>query len=206
MSCIKHSLLLLLFLWALPVLAQTSSPPERIILILGDSLSVAYDKNPNQGWVNLLRHRLMNVGLVHYKVVNISAVHNTTKDGLRVLPSALQRYRPAIVVLELGSHDRQQHVAIQIIQQRLKTMIQLAQQSKATVILLAIKPSVADLTDMNKMFQKLAYDLNVALIPNFLQGTNEKKLLQQPENFYSHESFQMQLLNNMWDFMVPALK
>ena len=91
-SSLMRALILLLCLGPLSAWAEKPS-----LVVLGDSLSAAYNINPELAWPKLLQVRLPN-----YQLVNRSISGATTAQGLALLPESLKQHTPAIVLLELG--------------------------------------------------------------------------------------------------------
>src|SRR5690554_7708810 len=72
------SCLLLLFVWATPLQANT-------LLVVGDSLSAAYGIPQSEGWVSLLEQELEQRNS-RLRVVNASISGETSSGGLSRLP------------------------------------------------------------------------------------------------------------------------
>jgi acyl-CoA thioesterase-1 len=104
------------------------------ILIFGDSLSAGHGIELSQGWVKLLAQRLAQHGYRH-RVINASISGDTSRGGLVRLPAALERYHPDIVILELGGNDGLRGLSLRTLETNLATMIELAQQAGAQVLL-----------------------------------------------------------------------
>jgi acyl-CoA thioesterase-1 len=85
---------------------------------MGDSLSAGFGLDLEESWVTMLQSRLDAKGY-GYKVVNASISGDTTGNGLRRLPRALQIDQPEIVVIELGGNDGLRGIPIDIMQNNL---------------------------------------------------------------------------------------
>src|SRR5581483_3422887 len=99
--------------------AQAQAP---VILVVGDSLSAGYGLPQGRGWVNLLQQRLIDRKL-DYRVVNASISGDTTAGGRARLPAALDQYRPAIVIIELGANDGLRGQPIESMRENLTEMV-----------------------------------------------------------------------------------
>ena len=86
------------------VLTAPAWPAEKSILVVGDSLSVAYGIARNRGWVALLEERLKREQ-PDYIVVNASISGDTSGGGRARLKPLLERHRPAVMILALGGND-----------------------------------------------------------------------------------------------------
>src|SRR5689334_22384629 len=92
-----------IFLFAFLVTALLpgwSAAAGGTILVYGDSLSAAYGIAQERGWVALLEARLKREK-ANYSVANASISGETTSGGLSRLKKVLERYKPAVTVIEL---------------------------------------------------------------------------------------------------------
>ena len=74
---------------------------QPVLLILGDSLSAGYGMDWEDSWVHLLDLRLAQNGY-SYHILNSSISGDTRQGGLTRLPRVVERYKPVIVIFELG--------------------------------------------------------------------------------------------------------
>ncbi len=84
--------------------AHAASSGTPTILVVGDSLSAEYGIARGTGWVNLMQQTITRSGF-DYNVVNASISGDTTSGGRARLAPLLERYHPAITILELGGND-----------------------------------------------------------------------------------------------------
>ena len=82
--------------------ARTAAPGA--VLVLGDSLAAAHNIPVESGWVHLLGTRLGKM-VPKWTVVNASVSGETSLSGRNRLPTLLGKYRPRVLVLELGAND-----------------------------------------------------------------------------------------------------
>jgi acyl-CoA thioesterase-1 len=113
-----------------------AEPPT--VLVLGDSLSAAYGIRLEQGWVALLQDRLESKGYGH-RVVNASASGETTGGALARLPRALERHRPAVVVIELGGNDGLRGLPIADVRANFEALVRMSRDSGASVLLIGMR-------------------------------------------------------------------
>ena len=78
--------LVVLAMWSALAVAVAGAP-QRPVLIVGDSLSAAYNMPEAEGWVSLLEDRLDRVTATPPKVINASISGETTAGGLSRLPA-----------------------------------------------------------------------------------------------------------------------
>ena len=132
-SIMRTALLLVALLFsATPALAA------RTILIFGDSLSAGYGIRPEQAWPSLLEKRLSERRL-DYSVVNVSISGETTAGGRARLPEALQRHKPAVVVIALGANDGLRGLPLGQMRDNLAAMLDAAQSTGARTLLVGMR-------------------------------------------------------------------
>ena len=104
------------------------------ILVYGDSLSAAFGMELNQGWVHLLSEKLGK----EYQVFNASISGESSAGGLARLPATLDQFKPDLMLLELGANDGLRGYPTKLLQQNLTSMIELATQAGASVVVFGI--------------------------------------------------------------------
>lgn len=190
--------LVCLFLCAPIVSAKT-------ILVLGDSLSAAYNMRIDQGWVYLLSKRLGS----EYKVVNASVSGETSAGGLTRLSPSLSNHQPDIVILELGANDGLRGLPLSQMKQNLTRMVELSQQAGAQVLLAAMQlpPNYGPI--YNQRFHDVYHELQashaIRLIPFLLEGVGGVDTLIQADGLHPNEKAQPIILNTIWQHLEPML-
>ena len=191
------------------ILAATSaySAPKNL-LVLGDSLSAEYGLERGRGWANLLQQRLQRDKL-DTTVINASISGDTTIGGKNRLPALMEQHKPQVLVIELGSNDALRGLPLKSSQDNLQAMINLAQQYKARVLLVGmqIPPNYGpDYTRrFAEMYQTLARQNKVALVPFFMEGIAADLSLFQADRIHHNEQAQPRLLENVWPQLKPLL-
>jgi len=181
---------------------------HRTILIIGDSLSAGYGIAENESWPALLQQRLTAEDY-GYQVVNASISGDTTSGGLRRLPRALEIHKPDIVLIELGGNDGLRGTPIAVIRKNLETMVELALESGARVILAGMKMppnyGLAYTDAYEKIYADLAEKYEVSLIPFFMKGVALDPGLLQQDQIHPNATGQSILLDNAWTILKPLL-
>jgi acyl-CoA thioesterase-1 len=72
--------------------AKTSPSPEKIVLIVGDSLSAEYGLTRGTGWVQLMSDQAVKEA-VKVRLVNASISGDTSSGGLSRLPQLLKLHK-----------------------------------------------------------------------------------------------------------------
>ena len=174
------------------------------LLVLGDSLSAAYGIPSEQGWVALLQQKLPN-----FHVVNAGISGDTTDGGLARLPPLLQKYRPTVVIIELGANDGLRGFQIPRIRDNLAQLVELCLQAKAKVLLLGMKipPNygVHYTSDFYENYTETAKKYSVPLVPFLLQGIATHPELMQNDGLHPRAQAQPAILNTIWPYLQPLL-
>ena len=193
----------MLFAFGAPAAAQ------RSILILGDSISSAYGIAQARGWVALLDERLKRERL-DYIVANASVSGDTTAGGAARLGAALERHRPAVVVLELGGNDGLRGLPVADMKKNLAQMIERSRKNGARVLLIGMKippnygPDYAGAFEA--AFGDLAKRYQTALVPFLLEDFADKPELFQPDRIHPSEAAQPLMAERVWQALRPLLK
>ena len=134
LSSLVRSLMLAMVLAVLACSVSTTWAAGNI-LVFGDSLSAGYGIRQDAAWPNLLGQRLAARGF-DYSVVNASISGETTSGGRSRLDAALERHRPTVLILALGSNDGLRGLPVRTVRDNLNAMIDSAQKHKVRVLLL----------------------------------------------------------------------
>lgn len=174
--------------------------------MLGDSLSAAYNMELDAGWVHLLSQRIA----PQHQVINASISGDTSAGGLARLPDALGRYKPDIVILELGANDGLRGLSLQQLQQNLTEMIELSQNSGAEVLLAAMQlpPNYGPFytNRFHQIYRDLETSHQVALVPFLLDKVGGVAELIQADGLHPNEKAQPIILENVWHPLQPLLR
>lgn len=200
----------LLALLAGLLLGPAVSAAEQTILVWGDSISAGYGLDAGTGWVNLLERRLQTQGR-RYQVVNASVSGETTAGGLSRLPAALDKFKPDIVLLELGGNDGLRALPLDAMRANLDQMIALTRAARARPVLFEMViprnygPAYSE--RFTQVFGQLAQQRKVPMVPFFLAS-----LVAAPEQWFQDDALhpnaqaQPRLLDAAWPTLEPLLK
>ncbi|MYM62918.1 arylesterase [Pseudomaricurvus sp. HS19] len=196
-------LLVILLLGAMPVLA------EPRLLVMGDSLSAAYGMDAAKGWVALLNGRLQD-DWPEAEVTNGSISGETTAGGLARLPKLLQQAQPQLVVLELGANDGLRGYPLREMRNNLRRAIEMSREAGAEVLLLGmqIPPNYGPRysNQFQQTYSELAEELEVPLVPFFLDGVAGDPELNQADGMHPTAPAQPRLLENIWPYVEQWLE
>jgi acyl-CoA thioesterase I len=105
---------------------------DATILAFGDSLTAGYGASSGKDYPTQLQ-RLSGI-----KVINAGISGEVSADGLKRLPELLQQYKPKLVILCHGGNDILRKKSMHQLQENLRQMIILIQNSGADVLLVTV--------------------------------------------------------------------
>jgi acyl-CoA thioesterase-1 len=182
---------------------------QATILVLGDSLSSAYNIPAEAGWVALLKAHLRDMGLP-YTVVNASVSGDTTRGGRARLPAALDAHQPDIVIVELGGNDGLRGIHFGEMRENLLAIAGQVQNVGAKVLLLGVHMpgNYGPVYDQRfrAVYRDVAEELNLAFVPNFLDNVTEDASLLQEDLLHPTAEAQPRLLDNVLPSLLPLLE
>jgi len=200
------------FLWLVVSVFATISvvqaAPVKAVLVLGDSLSAAHNIATEQGWVHLLDVRLGKM-VPAWTAINASISGETSLSGRNRLPALLAKYRPRLVVIELGANDGLQGLSLADLRANLAAMVDAARAAKAKVLLLGIElpvnygPQYRD--GLRDVYAGLARQKHVALVPFLLEGVALKPELMQDDGMHPRAAGEPIVLETVWNKLQPLL-
>ncbi|MDE3140200.1 MAG: arylesterase [Pseudomonadota bacterium] len=205
--------LLLIGLLALPTqavaaLATNRAATSRPVLVLGDSLSAAYNIPRTQGWVHLLGARLAEMRPPR-EVINASISGATTADGLARLPQLLARDKPALVIIELGANDGLRGLPLIEIERNLQRMIVRSREAGAKVLLLGIELPVnygpRYRAGLQAIYARLARRYRLPRVPFLLAKVALQPALMQDDGLHPRAAGEPLVLDTVWPALQPML-
>ena len=194
----------MMFVLWVPATAQAD---ERLrLLVMGDSLSAAYNMQQKQGWVALLAERLGD----DVDVINASVSGETSGGGAQRFPDLLRQYEPNMVLLELGGNDGLRGLSPQQMHDNLSQMIEQSQAIDAEVILLGIDipPNYGSAyrEAFKDVFTQLADHYDVAFLPFLLEGVALNDELMQDDDIHPTAEAQPIIVENVWPLLAPRVE
>ena len=188
--------------------ASDMTARERVVLVVGDSLSAEYGLKRGSGWVALLEQRLAE-GKVRVRVINASISGDTTSGGRSRLDALLTQHRPTHVLIELGGNDALRGLPLAMTRDNLQYMLRQCKTAGARTVLIGMQlpPNYgADYTrQFAELFVQAASQGGAALVPFLLKGLADGPDAMrwfQADRIHPNESAQPYMLDNVW----PVLK
>ncbi len=179
----------------------TGAHAERIV-ILGDSLSDAYDIPREAGWVHLLDERL---GEAH-EVVDGSISGDTSAGAVSRIDGLLEAHQPQVLIVILGGNDGLRGLPPSALEKNLAELIERGRAAGARVALMQIRlpPNLGPvyIERFEGVYPALAERFDIELIPFFLEGLFDRPGMLMDDGIHPTEAAQPKLA----DFMEPYVR
>jgi acyl-CoA thioesterase I len=184
------------------------SGDKPVVLIFGDSLSAGFGIDVDKSWVALLQARLAALGYEH-RVVNASISGETTEGGVARISRVLERFKPELIILELGANDGLRGFPPDRLRSNLEKIIVASKASGATVVLLGIRIPLnygpRYTTAFEDTFRDVSAGQGVQWIEFFMDGIALNEELMQDDGFHPNAEAQLLLLENAWPIISASL-
>ncbi len=194
---------LVLVLVAPPAIAD-----DRVIVALGDSLTVGLGVARDEAYPALLEARLRQAGFA-YRVVNAGVSGDTTAGGLRRLDWVL-RSRPEVVIVALGSNDGLRGQPVAALRDNLTAIVTRLRESGTRVLLVGMRlpPNYGEAyaTDFAEAFRAVARGTSVAFLPFLLAGVAGDPSLNQADGIHPNAAGQRIVADHVWSSLQPLLR
>ena len=174
---------------------------KQTVLVMGDSLSAAYNLPAEQGWVALTAMR-MKTTHPNWRVVNASISGETTSGGLSRFPAALKQHKPNLVIIELGANDALRGLPLAMSRKNLQSMIRQAKAAKAKVLLIGMQmpPNYGKIytNGFANNYRELAKQEKTTLLPFLLQPIAIDRSYFLPDQVHPNPKGQIKLRDHVW--------
>ena len=184
------------------------SADDTTVLIFGDSLSAGFGIDVDQSWAALLQTRLATLGYEH-RVVNASISGETTEGGVARIDAALERFQPALIILELGANDGLRGFPTDRLRGNLEKIVLAAKNSGASVVLLGIRIPLNYGPRYTEAFENTFRDVasahDVPWIEFFMEGIALNDDLLQGDRIHPNAEAQPLLLETAWPIIAASL-
>lgn len=180
------------------------------IVVLGDSISAGYGlENPARGWVGLLAERIKAAGY-RCELVNASISGEISAGGRARVDALLARYKPSILILELGANDGLRGLAPALMQANLGDIIGRARLAGAKTLLLGMRIPPNYGKRYNDLFEAAfaaaAQQHGADFSPFLLEGVGGHDQLMQPDGLHPNADAQPILMQRVWEKLKPMLR
>jgi acyl-CoA thioesterase-1 len=144
-----------------------------------------------------------------FRVINLSISGETTRAAMTVLDPALPKYRPAIVIIALGGNDGLRGISLGEMRNNLAHLVSASREQGARVLMLGMRlpPNYGSYYagKFHEVYQQVAAEQHVTLVPFFLAGVSEDRRLMQEDGIHPNTGAQPILLDTLWPYLEPLL-
>jgi len=176
------------------------------VLVIGDSLSDAYNMPREAGWTHLLSERLGE----DFDVINASISGETTAGAVSRIDDLLADYRPDLVLIILGGNDGLRALSPRQIKDNLAAVIEKGKASGAKVALMQIRmpPNLGPtyVRRFQQVYPELAEDYDIELLPFFLDDLFDRPGMMMADGIHPTPEAQPKMLERLWPALEPLLK
>ena len=167
------------------------------IIAFGDSLVAGSGATGGNDFVSVLSKQ------IGRPIINLGVPGNTTADGLARI-SALEQYKPKVVLLLLGGNDHLKKVPIETTFENLGTIIEYIQSRGAIVLLLGVKGNLFG-DKFEPEFEKLQKKYGTAYVSNVLDGLfgNSKYM---EDTIHPNDAGNKIIADRIYPILIPLLK
>ncbi|MGO2356593.1 MAG: arylesterase [Marinomonas foliarum] len=178
------------------------------LLVMGDSLSAAYNLRQQDGWVSLLKNQLSQ-SHPEIDIINASVSGETTQGGLSRFNDLLTTHKPNLVLLELGANDALRGYPLDQTTRNLEKIVEQAHVNGALVLLIGnqIPQNYGKrYTEMFfNLYKNIATKYDIAYMPFMLEGVALNKDLMQKDGLHPNKDGQPIVLQNILPYLKPLL-
>ncbi|MBA55985.1 MAG: arylesterase [Pseudomonadales bacterium] len=202
------SLILTLSMATVQASSAERDAKERVLVVVGDSLSAGYGIPQGKEWVQLLQ-KTLNQSQHSVRLVNASISGDTTSGGLARLKPLLDRENPDWVLIELGGNDGLRGMSLSAMESNLQAMVDMVKQQGAQPLLAGIKipPNYGNKyrSRFEQIFVSVAERNDVPLLPFLLDGVGGVENLMQADRIHPNTQAQPLIAENVMNFIEPVL-
>jgi acyl-CoA thioesterase-1 len=189
-----------------PLVRTYESFPK--IVAFGNSLTAGLGVAPDESYPAQLAQRLLESGF-QYEVINAGVSGETSAGGVRRIEWILKS-QPTVVILELGVNDGLRGLPLKQTYTNLHTIIERLKAEGVMVILAGMRIPVnygEDYTgEFFEMYERLAQEFALPLIPFFLEGVAAQPGLNQVDGVHPTGEGYTIVTQNVWHTLEPILK
>ncbi len=180
------------------------------ILALGDSLTEGLGVDRDGNYPAQLEAKLKEMGYVNVDVVN-SGLSGETSTGLVNRLDWVTQTEPDITILTIGANDAMRGLDVATVEENIRTAITHLQDNGSEVILggMQIYDNLGNayVQSFSDIYPRIAEDMNVPMIPFFLEGVGGDPELNQADAIHpTREGYTIIVNNNILPVLKPELE
>jgi lysophospholipase L1-like esterase len=132
-------------------------PYNTKVLAFGDSITYGYNVNKEDNYPSQLSK------LLNTPVINAGVNGEVTSEGLRRLPSVLEKYKPQILIICHGGNDILRRKSLIKAKENIKQMVELARKKNIHVVLVGVPREELLTLTTAQIYKELSDELGVPL-------------------------------------------
>ena len=175
------------------------------ILVLGDSLSAAYDIPWESGWVQLMTTELDS----QHEVINASVSGEATGGGLSRVQSLLDTHQPDWVIIQLGGNDGLRGYPLNVIENNLLQIGRIVKNFGAEPIYFGIRipPNYGDRYSnaFAAIFPEIAGEMDAPFLNLYQEQIATNTELMQDDGIHPNETAQPLIKDYVLNFLRPLI-
>ena len=180
------------------------------ILALGDSLTEGLGVDSDANYPAQLEASLKELGYTNAKVIN-SGLSGETSTGLVNRLDWVAQTKPDITILTIGANDAMRGLDVATIEKNIRTAVKSLQDNGSHVILggMSIYDNLGNdyVSAFSDIYPRVAKDMNVPLIPFFLEGVGGDPELNQADAIHpTKEGYQIIVKDNILPILKPEIE
>mgnify|MGYP003610631147 CR=1 FL=1 len=188
----------------------TEQQAPLTILALGDSLTEGLGVDNDANYPAQLEVRLKELGYKDVKVVN-SGLSGETSTGLVNRLDWVLQTKPDITILTVGANDAIRGIDVATVEANIRTAVKRLQDNGSEVILggMQIYDNLGSdyVTSFAAIYPRVAKDMNVTLIPFFLDGVGGDPKLNQADAIHpTKEGYTIIVNDNILPILQPEIE
>jgi acyl-CoA thioesterase-1 len=170
-----------------------------LVVFLGDSISAGLHLDADQAFPAVLQRRFVERE-IPFRLVNAGVSGDTTAGGLRRVDWILKQ-EPQVVLVELGANDGLRGIDVQAIESNLRQILERIRTAGAQPILVGMHVPTsygeAYSNAFHGIYGRLAEELAVPFVPNFLEGVGGKPEFNLPDGLHPNVQGHKLLADNV---------
>nr|WP_244951966.1 arylesterase [Psychrobacter okhotskensis] len=179
------------------------------ILALGDSLTEGLGVDPEDNYPAQLEAKLKQMGYKNVDVVN-SGLSGETSTGLVNRLDWVSQTEPDITILTIGANDAIRGLDVTTVEKNIRTAVKHLQDNGSEVILggMQIYDNLGNdyVKSFSAIYPRIAKDMNLKMIPFFLDGVGGKAELNQADAIHpTKEGYTIIVDNNILPVLKPEV-
>lgn len=180
------------------------------ILALGDSLTEGLGVANDDNYPAQLETRLQEMGYKNAKVIN-SGLSGETSTGLVNRLDWVLQTKPDITILTVGANDAIRGIDVATVEANIRTAVKRLQDNGSVVILggMQIYDNLGSdyVNSFAAIYPRVAKDMNVTLIPFFLEGVGGDPKLNQADAIHpTKDGYKIIVNDNILPILAPTLE